>query len=127
MISDPAPPTTGRSNPPGDTGGNPMPHVDETKRMKLFGDLTSLMERRDNFVDRRGRRVGDDDTAQEYEAASEHNASTTAPPRNFTATAPPDDATELCHACPANGSCPSFCRTCGGGREIIAPCPLGRW
>jgi len=110
-----------------------MPHVDESKRMKLFGDLTTLADRRGNFVDRRGRRVGSDDTVQEHEyasehaAANEHEAPAMPPPRNFTTTAPPNDATELCHACPANGSCPSFCRTCGGGRELIAPCPLGRW
>ena len=40
---------------------------------------------------------------------------------------PPANAAELCATCGANGSCPAYCRTCGGGMGIIAPCPLGRW
>ena len=40
---------------------------------------------------------------------------------------PPANATELCVACGANGSCPAYCRTCGGGMGIIALCPVGRW
>ena len=103
-----------------------MPHVDESKRMKLFGDFTNLMNPNGHFVDRRGRRVGGDDTVQEHEAASEHDTSAAAPPRDFTTIAPPDNANEICATCGANGSCPSYCRTCGGGRTIIAPCPLGR-
>ena len=104
-----------------------MPHVDESKRMKLFGDLTRLANRDGHFVDRRGRRVGDDDgTVQAPEASAAMSASAPSPPRTLTS-APSDDTLEFCHACPANGSCPAFCRTCGGGRELIAPCPLGRW
>jgi len=105
-------------------GGKSMPHADESKRMKLFGDFTNLANRNGHFVDRRGRRVGDADAANEHEITVAMSA--TASPKIIT-TAPPDNAMELCHACPANGSCPSFCRTCGGGRTIIAPCPLGRW
>jgi len=45
----------------------------------------------------------------------------------FAAVSPLGDAAELCAACEVNGSCPSYCRTCGGGQTIVAPCPLGRW
>ena len=41
--------------------------------------------------------------------------------------APPANAVETCATCGANGSCPAYCRTCGGGMGIIAPCPVGRW
>jgi len=40
---------------------------------------------------------------------------------------PPANAAEACAACEVNGSCPAYCRTCGGGMGIIAPCPVGRW
>ena len=104
-----------------------MPHVDESKRMKLFGDFTILANRDGQFVDRRGRRVvGGDDIAQPPETSATDTTSPAPPPRTLT-TAPPDDAAELCYTCPASGSCPAYCRTCGGGVTIVGPCPIGRW
>ena len=97
-----------------------MTHADESKRMKLFGNFANLANRPGYFVDRNGQRIGGNEIAQKHEAP-------VMAPSQTTTTVPPSDAMELCHACPANGSCPSFCRTCGGGRTIIAPCPLGRW
>jgi len=105
--------------------------------MKLFGDLSKLADRTGNFVGRNGRRVGDVATAMQNEPEATATAPPQAPapsprtavpppPTDVVTASPSSDATELCHACPANGSCPSFCRTCGGGRTIIAPCPLGR-
>jgi len=41
--------------------------------------------------------------------------------------APPANAAETCATCEVNGSCPAYCRTCGGSMGIIAPCPVGRW
>jgi len=40
---------------------------------------------------------------------------------------PPDNAASLCATCPANGSCPNYCVTCGGKFTVVGPCPVGRW
>ena len=115
-----------------------MPHVDESKRMKLFGDLTRLADRNGHFVDRGGRRVGDADVAQEHDTAQAPEAPVTGiappatPPRTLTpprtsVPSPSLDVAEICAACPANGSCPNYCVTCGGKFTIVGPCPIGRW
>jgi len=101
-----------------------MPHVDESKRLKLFGDLTNLPDRDSYYVDRRGRRIGDGAVTSEHDAPI--TAPSAAPPQILTISLPAN-ADEICVTCGANGSCPSYCRTCGGGRTIVAPCPLGRW
>jgi len=40
---------------------------------------------------------------------------------------PPANAAEICRTCPASGSCPNYCVSCGGKFTIVGPCPVGRW